>query len=162
MDQAFELLASPAVVELAPFRFAHMRIRGPYVPWRRVQVLDEVAETLERSALDRTGPAFGVYHDLPYSAREADDWLAELGYPVEADAKVPPSLLVRDVGPLEAAMLRYRGDLTSFPAALQLLVEWSSQRGLDLRGPLLERFHVSDALSGVEERDVYVALRPLS
>lgn len=161
MDQAFELLAAPAVVEVPAFRFAHARVRGPYVPWRRVATLDEVAETLERSAVDRTGPAFGIYHDLPYSMREADEWLAELGYPVEEGTKVPPALRVRDVGPLQAAALRYRGDLASFPAALQLLVEWSSRRGLDLQGPLLERFHVSDALSGVEERDVYVALQPL-
>ena len=158
MEASFELLAAPGLVEVAPFRFAHLRVRGPYVPWARVSTLDRVAETLEVAGVDRAGPAFGVYHDLPYSTREGDEWVADLGFPVPEGAAVPPSLRVRELPPLPAVGLSYRGDLTSFPAALQLLVEWSARRGLDLRGPLLERFHVSDALSGVEERDVYVGL----
>ena len=163
MDAAFELLKPPAVSELAPFRFAHGRVKGPYVPWARVNALDLVAETLERVSVDRTGPAFGIYHDLPFSQRDSDDWTADLGYPVADEASVPvlPGLRVRDVPPVQVAGLSYRGDLTSFPEALQLLVEWAMRRGLDLKGPLLERFHVSDALNNVEERDVYVAFSPL-
>lgn len=161
---SFELLRAPAVTELAPFRLVHARVRGAYAPWTRVATLDTVAETLEVHGVDRTGPAFGIYHDLPYSAREAEDWIADLGYPVADDAAVPPlpHLRVRELPPLPVASLRYRGDLRSFPGALQLLVEWSARRGLDLQGPLLERFHVSDALTGEEDRDVLVALRPLA
>ena len=164
VEAQFELLRAPSVQEVAPFRFAHARVKGPYVPWARVHALDLVAETLERVGVERVGPPFGIYHDLPYSEREGDAWTADLGYPVADEAQVPPlpALRVRDVPPTDAAGLRYRGDLTSFPAALQLLVEWSARRGLDLQGPLLERFHVSDALTGVEERDVYVALRPMA
>lgn len=164
MEAAFDLLREPEIGELAPFRLAHARVRGPYVPWARVAALDGVAETLELHGVDRTGPAFGIYHDLPYSARDAEEWVADLGWPVAEDASLPavPGLRARHVPPLPVAGLRYRGDLTSFPAALQLLVEWSARRGLDLQGPLLERFHVSDALTGEEERDVYVALRPLA
>ena len=164
MEATFELLRAPSVSELAPFRFAHGRVKGPYVPWARVQALDAVAETLERVGIERVGPAFGIYHDLPFSEREGDEWTADLGYPVADEASVPPlaALRVRDVPPTPVAGLRYRGDLTSFPAALQLLVDWSAQRGLDLQGPLLERFHVSNALTGEEERDVYVALRPVA
>jgi effector-binding domain-containing protein len=161
VEAAFDLLAAPALVDVAPFRFAHARVRGPYVPWMRVSTLDRVAEELEMAGVDRAGPAFGIYYDLPYSVRESDEWVADLGYPVAPGAAVPPSLRVDEVSALPAAGLSYRGDLASFPAALQLLVEWSARRGLDLRGPLLERFHVSDALTGVEERDVLVALRPI-
>ena len=163
-DLGFELLAAPSVSTLPGFRFAHHRVRGPYVPWARVAALDAVAEALERAGIDRTGPAFGVYHDMPFSAQEADRWTADLGYPVARDAAVPPlpALRVRDLPPLRVAGLRYRGDLTSFPEALQFLLEWSGEKGVEARGPLLERFHVSNALTGEEERDVYVALEPMA
>lgn len=163
-DLGFDLLAQPTVSTLPPFRFAHHRVRGPYVPWARVAALDAVAEALERASVDRAGPAFGIYHDMPFSQREADHWIADLGYPVPDDAVVPPlpALRVRDLPAARVAGLRYRGDLTSFPEALQLLLEWSMERGVSLEGPLLERFHVSNALTGEEQRDVYVALRPLA
>lgn len=162
MESSFELLRGPALGELAPFRFAHQRVRGPYVPWARVAALDGVAETLERLGLERTGPPFGIYHDLPHPKRDDEAWLADLGHPVADEAHVPPvpSLRVRDVPTLPVASLRYRGDLTSFPAALQLLLEWSARRELEVQGPLLERFHVSNALTGEEDRDVYLVLRP--
>ena len=160
VEAAFELVAPPSVLDVAPFRFAHHKIRGPYVPWTRVQTLDTVAEALERLGIERIGPAFGIYHDLPFSARDTPDWSALLGYPVADEATVPPSpaLRVLDVPSVNAVGLRYRGDLTSFPGALQFLLEWALQRGIEVRGPLLERFYVSDALSGREERDVYVAI----
>lgn len=163
MEAAFDLLQPPELTELPPFRFAYRRIRGPYVPWARVSTLDTVAEALEMAGVDRVGPAFGLYHDLPFSQRETDAWIADLGYPVEPGAALPvrPDLRAVDLPPTTVVALRYRGDLGSFPPALQLLVDWALQRGHDLRGPLLERFHVSDALTGVEERDVYVALEPL-
>lgn len=159
----FELLAPPHLAQLAGFRFAHRRVRGPYVPWARVATLDGVAEALEEADVPRTGPAFGVYYDMPHSAREADAWVADLGYPVGADAAVPrvPALRVRQLPALRVVGLRYRGDLGSFPPALEHLLEWSAGRGLDLQGPLLERFHVSNALTGEEERDVFVGVDPL-
>jgi effector-binding domain-containing protein len=162
-DLGFELLAKPAVATLPPFRFAHHRVLGPYVPWARVATLDAVAEALERAGVERVGPAFGVYHDMPYSEREATRWVADLGYPVADEAVVPPqpALRVRDLPATRAAGLRYRGDLASFPEALQYLLEWGMTRGVPLQGPLLERFYVSNALTGEEERDVYVALAPL-
>jgi DNA gyrase inhibitor GyrI len=67
---------------------------------------------------------------------------------------------VRDVPSVEVAALRYRGDLSSFPPALRLLVEWVEERGL-APGPLMERFHVSDALTGAEERDVLLTIGPV-
>lgn len=163
LEAAFELLATPSLVEVEPFRFAHARIRGPYVPWSRIQALDMVAETLERHGIDRTGPAFGIYRDLPFSDRDVEHWRAELGYPVAPDASVPalPQVRVLDVPRLDAVALRYRGDLTSFPGAMQFLADWAARKEMDLRGPLLQRFHVSDSLDNVEEREVFVALRPL-
>src|SRR5438067_11690547 len=125
MELEFEVLERPHVARLPGFRFAHHRIRGPYQPWQRVQALDAVADALERAGVDRTGPAFGVYYDLPLSDAEPEAWRADLGYPVAPDAHVParPGLRVRDVPALDAAALRYRGDLSSFPPALQLLVD---------------------------------------
>lgn len=163
MEAAFEIVSPPDLQQVAPFRFVHHKVRGPYTPWTRVQTLDTVAEALEKLGVDRTGPAFGIYHDLPYSTRETDHWSALLGFPVADAATVPPSpaLRVMDVPPLDVIGLSYRGDLASFPGALQFLLEWSVKRGIDVRGPLLERFHVSNALTGQEERDVYVALQPL-
>ncbi|MEA3201799.1 MAG: GyrI-like small molecule binding domain [Thermoplasmata archaeon] len=162
-DLGFDLLAQPSVATLPPFRFAHHRVRGPYVPWARVATLDALAEALERAGVDRVGPAFGVYHDMPYSPREATHWTADLGYPIADDATLPPqpALRVRDLPAARVVGLRYRGDLGSFPEALQYLLEWSMTRGIPLEGPLMERFHVSNALTGEEERDVYVALAPL-
>lgn len=162
MEAAFELLATPSLVEVPPFRLAYARIRGPYLPWARVQALDMVAETLERHGVDRDGPAFGIYHDLPFSERDAERWTADLGYPVGEDTSIPPLPQVRSVQvPLvQAVGLRYRGDLTSFPGALQFLVEWARRREIDVAGPLMQRFHVSDALDNVEEREVFVALEP--
>ena len=163
VEAAFELVQAPTVTEVAPFRLAFSRVRGAYVPWSRVQTLDMVAETLERHGVARTGPAFGVYHDLPYTERDVARWTADLGWPVDAKARLPalPQLRVLDVPATPVVGLRYRGDLTSFPGALQLLVDWASRKDIRMEGPLLERFHVSDALSGLEERDVYVALRPM-
>lgn len=162
-DLGFELLAQPELSTLPAFRFAHHRVRGPYVPWARVAALDAVAESLEREGIERTGPAFGLYHDMPYSQREATEWIADLGYPIGDDATVPPrpALRVRDVPATRVVGLRYRGDLSSFPEALQFLLEWSMGRGIHMDGPLLERFYVSNALTGEEERDVYVALAAL-
>jgi len=161
MELEFELLERPHVTRLASFRFAHHRVRGPYQPWQRAQALDAVADALERAEIDRAGPAFGIYYDLPYSDKEADAWHADLGHPVAPDARVPtrPGLRVRDVPSVEVAALRYRGDLSSFPSALRLLLEWTEERGTE-PGPLMERFHVSDALTGAEERDVFLALGP--
>lgn len=162
MELAFELVESPYLDEVGPFRFAHARVRGPYQPWTRVQTLDMVAETLERHVVDRTGPAFGIYEDLPYSERDSAEWVAHLGYPVSLDARLSPTPQVRllDVPATSAVGLRYRGDLTSFPGALQFLVEWAMTKDIELSGPLLERFHVSNALTGEEEREVFVALAP--
>jgi hypothetical protein len=70
-------------------------------------------------------------------------------------------LRVRDLPATRVVGLRYRGDLTSFPEALQFLLEWSMERSVAVEGPLLERFYVSNALTGEEERDVYVALDPI-
>ncbi|HUR68239.1 MAG TPA: hypothetical protein VM370_03265 [Candidatus Thermoplasmatota archaeon] len=164
MEQAFELVERPTQQTVEGFRFVHARVKGAYQPWTRVSTLDHVAETLEEHGILRTGPAFGVYHDLPQSERPVEDWRADLGYPVALDARIPPLPQIRamDLPDIEAVGLRYRGDLTSFPGALQFLVDWAAQKRIDLDGPLLERFHVSDALSGVEERDVYVALAPLA
>jgi DNA gyrase inhibitor GyrI len=162
VELQFDLVEAPHVAHVAPFRFAHHRVRGPYQPWARIQALDAVADALERAEVDRAGPAFGIYHDLPDTDAPPEDWTADLGFPVPRDAVVParPGLRVRDVPPIEAAGLRYRGDLSSFPEALRVLVEWAEVRGLDAtRGPLLERFHVSDALTGAEERDVLLSLR---
>ena len=163
-DLDFDLVSAPSVTEIAPFRFAHVRTRGPYVPWARVQALDTVAETLERLGIERVGPAFGVYHDMPFSVREGDAWIADLGYPIADGASVPASapVRVRDLPPAAAVGLRYRGDLGSFPVALQFLLEWAAQRGIDLAGCLLERFYVSNALTGEEERDVYVTLHSVA
>lgn len=160
---AFDLLQKPHVTRLAPFRFAHVRVRGPYEPWARVQALDTVAEMLEKAEVDRVGPAFGIYHDLPASLEEPEAWRADLGYPIGAGARVPrtPGLRVKDVEEMDIATLRYVGDLGSFPSALQLLGEWIEGEGIDAQGCLLERFHVSDALTGAEERDVMVALDPI-
>lgn len=164
MEASFQVLSAPSVREVSAFRFAYAKVRGPYVPWARVQTLDAVAEALEKAGIERVGPAFGIYHDLPYSTRETTEWTALLGYPVADEARVPATPLLRalDVPVMTAAHLRYHGDLASFPGALQLLLEWSVVQGLDLRGPLLERFYVSNALTGTEERDVYVALEPLA
>lgn len=165
MQETFDLLQPPHLTELVPFRFAHARVRGPYQPWSRVQALDAVAEALERTEVARTGPAFGVYYDLPWSAEEdAEAWTADLGWPVAPGAKVPtrPGLRVRNVAATPVAALRYQGDLTSFPEALQTLVSWCEAQGVEPMGCLLERFHVSDALAGVEERDVYLALEPIA
>lgn len=160
----FEMLEAPHLARVPGFRFAHHRVKGPYQPWSRVQAIDAVAEALERVEVERAGAALGVYYDLPWSMREPEAWIADLGYPVAAGAHVPPrpALRVRDVPDLRCASLRYRGDLTTFPHALQHLVGWIEARGLDGRGPLMERFHVSDALSGEEERDVMIALDPLA
>ena len=164
MEAAFELLSRPQVTQVEPFRLAYARVRGAYQPWTRVSTLDMVAQTLEEHGIDRTGPAFGIYHDLPYSERDVERWEADLGYPIADATRVPPlpQLRALDVPAIEAVGLGYRGDLTSFPGALQFLVQWAAEEDLELRGPLLERFHVSDALSGVEERDIWVALEPLS
>lgn len=155
----FELLQPPHVARLDAFRFAHHRVRGAYQPWSRVQTLDAVADALERADVERVGPPFGIYYDLPYSEIDPAEWRADLGFPVASDARVParPGLRVRDVPALDVTALRYRGDLASFPAALQVLVDWTQEEGHE-PGPLLERFHVSDALTGAEERDVYLAL----
>lgn len=163
VELAFDLLAPPHVARLEGFRFAHARVRGPYEPWSRVQALDSVAEWLEVAGVDRIGPAFGVYHDLPSSPREPEGWTADLGWPIASDAMVPAQvgLCVSEVASVDVASLRYRGDLTSFPAALQVLTGWCDTKGHVVRGCLLERFHVSDALTGLEERDVYLALSPV-
>lgn len=162
MEEAFELVHSPSVQRLEGFPFAHARVAGAYQPWTRVATLDMVAQKLEENGIDRTGPAFGIYYDLPYSERDVEEWRADLGWPVARGTKLPalPQLRAIDVPDLDVVGLRYRGDLTSFPGALQFLVEWAVSKDIDLRGPLLERFHVSDALTGDEERDVYVALTP--
>lgn len=164
MEAAFELLERPSVQTLQGFRFVHARVRGPYQPWTRVSTLDHVAQTLEEHGITRTGPAFGIYHDLPYSENDVQQWRADLGYPVAARTSVPPlpQLRVVDLPDMEVVGLRYRGDLTSFPGALQFLVDWAAREGVDVQGCLLERFHVSDALEGVEERDVFVAVAPLA
>ena len=163
VDAAFELVERPGVLTVPGFRFAHARVRGPYQPWTRVSTLDHVAQTLETHAILRTGPAFGIYHDLPFSENGIDAWTADLGFPVEPDVRLPalPHLRTLDLPDVEAVGLRYRGDLSSFPGALQLLVDWASHKDLDLHGCLMERFHVSDALAAVEERDVFVARTPL-
>lgn len=163
VEAAFELIEHPTVQTIDGFRFAHARVKGAYQPWTRVSTLDLVAQTLEQHGIHRTGPAFGVYHDLPYSENPVEQWRADLGYPVSPDTRVPPLPQLRawDLPHTEVVGLRYRGDLTSFGGALQFLVEWATKKELPLDGPLLERFHVSDALSGVEERDVWIALAPL-
>lgn len=160
MEAAFELLARPTLTRVEPFRFAYARVRGAYQPWTRVSTLDLVAQRLDEHGIDRSGPAFGIYHDLPFSDRDADKWEADLGFPVAEGAHLPPlpALRAKLVPETEVVGLSYRGDLTSFPGALQFLVQWAAEEGIELRGPLLERFHVSDALTGVEERDIYVAL----
>lgn len=163
VEAAFELVERPSLQTVEGFPFAYARVRGAYQPWTRVATLDMVAETLELHGIDRTGPAFGIYHDLPYSERPVEEWRADLGWPVALGTRIPPlpQLRAMDLPSFEAVGLRYRGDLTSFPGALQFLVEWAAQKGIGLEGPLLERFHVSDALHGTEERDVWVALAPL-
>lgn len=162
MEASFELVSPPTRMQLPAFRFAHHKVRGPYVPWSRVHALDVVAETLERLGIERVGPAFGIYHDLPASTRDSTDWTARLGYPVAEAATVPPSpaLRVVDVPATDVVGLRYRGDLTSFPGALQFLMEWALRQDVVLEGCLLERFYVSNAMTGEEDRDVYVAVRP--
>lgn len=159
-ELAFELLQSPHVTRLAPFRFAHHRVRGAYQPWARVASLDAVAETLERAEVDRTGPPFGIYYDLPWTESEPEQWTADLGFPISVVARVParPGLRIREFPALEVAQLRYRGDLTSFPEALQSLVDWTEAEGHEADGVLLERFHKSDALTGEEERDIMISL----
>lgn len=163
MEEAFELLHAPSVQTLEPFSFAHARVRGPYQPWTRVNMLDMVAQALEEHGIAREGPAFGVYYDLPYSERDVQEWRADLGWPVAPGTRLPALAQLRalDVPAMDVVGLRYRGDLTSFLGALQLLVEWALRKEIELRGPLLERFHVSDALHGVEERDVLIAVDPL-
>lgn len=164
METAFRLLATPRVFQLPGFRFAFHRVRGPYAPWTRIQALDAVAETLEKHALPRIGPPFGIYYDLPFPLDDMPEWTCDLGHPVADEAPVPRTLGLRDrmLPKLHVAGLRYRGDLMSFEPALQLLVEWILSRGLEPRGPLLERFHLSDPLTGVEEREIFVALEPLT
>lgn len=163
MEAAFELVTAPSLTEIPAFRLVHARVRGAYVPWSRFQTLDLVAETLERHGVERTGPAWGVYHDLPYSTRDVEDWCADFGFPVRPDASIPPlpQLRATEVPATPAVGLRYKGDLTSFPGALQFLVEWAARKEVDLDRPLLQCFHVSNALTGEEERDVFVALRSL-
>ena len=163
VEAAFELVARPTRQTVEGFRFVHARVRGPYQPWTRVATLDMVAQTLEEEGIDRAGPAFGLYQDLPFSERDAERWIADLGYPVPHGTHVParPQLRVLDLPDLDCVGLRYRGDLTSFPGALQFLVEWAQSQDIELLGPLLERFHVSDALAGTEERDIWVALAPI-
>ena len=160
MELAFELVEQPHLTRLDGFRFVHHRLRGAYQPWSRVQALDAVAEALERAELARAGSAFGVYYDLPWSLREPDEWVADLGFPLASEVLLPsrPGLRSRFFPDFRVAALRYRGDLTSFPGALAHLVSWIERKDIDARGPLLERFHVSDALTGEEERDVMVAL----
>lgn len=163
MQAAFELLEPASIQTLEGFRLAHARVRGAYQPWTRVNTLDMVAQTLEEHGIVRAGPAFGVYYDLPYSEHSVQEWRADLGFPVAPGTRLPPlpQLRALDLPDTEVAGLRYRGDLTSFGGVLQFLVEWASKKDVPLDGPLLERFHVSDALRGIEERDVWVALCPL-
>lgn len=164
MENAFELVSAPQAIEIPPMRFAHAKVRGAYQPWTRVQTLDAVAEALERVGIERAGPAFGVYLDLPFTTRDPGEWVALLGYPVADEARVPPApaLRVLDLPAAHGIGLRYRGDLTSFPAALQFLLEWALRKRIEARGPLMERFYVSNALTGEEERDVYVTLDALA
>jgi hypothetical protein len=163
VEQAFELVERPAELSVEGFRFAYASVRGAYTPWTRVATLDHVAETLERHAVLREGPAFGIYHDLPYSELPVEQWRADLGYPIARGAAPPPlpQIRVLELPTFAAVGLRYRGDLTSFPGALQFLVEWTAKREIDLAGPLVERFHLSDALTGAEEREIFIALAPL-
>lgn len=164
MEQAFELVEHPSELSVEGFRFAHARVKGAYVPWTRVATLDHVAETLEKQGIARTGPAFGIYYDLPWSENAVEQWKADLGYPIALGAKPPvgaPQVKIVDLPTFEAIGLRYRGDLTSFPGALQFLIEWAAKRKMDLGGPLVERFHVSDAITGAEEREIFIALAPL-
>ena len=163
MEAAFELVERPSARTVPGFRFVHARVHGAYEPWTRVSTLDMVAGALEEHGISRTGPAFGIYHDLPYTETEVEAWRADLGWPVAPDVRIPPlpQLRATDLPDVEAIGLRYRGDLTSFPSALQYLVDWATEKDIDLAGCLLERFHVSDALAGVEERDIYVSLTPV-
>lgn len=163
MEAAFQLLATPRVTELADFRFAYHRVRGPYAPWTRIATHDAVAELLERHEVDRLGAPFGIYYDLPYPTDDFERWTCDLGHPVPEDVVLPrsPGLRSRRLPRLPVVHLRYRGDLASFEPALELLMEWSMERSLEPHGPLLERFLLSDALAGVEERDLYVALEPV-
>ncbi len=148
---------------LPGFRFAFTRVWGPYVPWSRARALDDVAEALERAEVNRLGPGFGIYYDLPSSAREPAAWVADLGFPVPTGVRVPTDvgLRTRRVPDRRIGALRYVGDVESFPGALAHLVEWAASASLDLEGPLLERFHASDALTGREDRDVMVAFDPI-
>lgn len=155
---AFVVTQGPAFASTPSFRFAHRRVAGPYVPWTRVQTLDEVRSALEEADVTPTGPATGVYFDLPRSGRPESAWETDLGYPVAAGARVPIPLLVREVPTTPAVTLSYRGDLASFPQALAYLLAWSEERGVHPRGHLVERFHVSDPMTLVEERDVFVHL----
>lgn len=161
---AFELLERPHVAILPGFRFAFTRVWGPYTPWARVRALDDVAEALERADVPRVGPPFGVYYDLPLSARDPDEWVADLGYPVPPRVRVPTDLGLRTrrLPARRVGALRYAGDVQAFPGALASLMEWAASADLELEGPLLERFHLSDALSGCEDRDVMVAFEPIN
>lgn len=148
---------------LAGFRFAFTRVRGPYTPWARCRALDDVAEALERAGVDRLGPPVGVYYDLPRSERPAEEWIADLGFPVPPRVRLPTDLglFARRLPERRVASLRYDGDLQSFPGALASILEWAESAELPLEGPLVERFHVSDPLTGREERDVMIAFEPI-
>lgn len=159
----FRLVEPAHVAALAPFRFAFTRLTGPYTPWARCRALDDVAEALERAGVARLGPPVGVYYDLPYSDRAPDEWIADLGFPVPPRVRVPTDLglFARRMPERRVARLRYDGDLQSFPGALAAMLEWAESAQLPFEGPLVERFHVSDPLTGREERDVMIALEAL-
>lgn len=158
----FRLIERPHVAVAPAFRFAFKRVSGAYEPWARHRALDDVAEALEIADVERSGPPFGIYYDLPWTDRDPEQWVADLGYPVPSRVRVPKDddVRTRRVPARRVAALRYAGDQSSFPSALASLVE--SSAAVEAAGPLMERFHVSDPLSGQEERDVFVALDPLS
>jgi len=160
MEGAFELLTAPKVRVMPGFWFAFRRDVGPYVPWQRIATLDDVADRLERADVERTGPAFGAFHDLPQSSRPSTTWTADLGYPLAHEIDLTASgLHVVWHPPLDVATVRYRGDLTSFPPAMDLLRRWMIHEGLAAQPPLFESFVISDALAGVEFRDISLLAR---
>ncbi|HVL49422.1 MAG TPA: GyrI-like domain-containing protein [Candidatus Thermoplasmatota archaeon] len=153
---AFRVVQGPSETRLDPVRLARRRVVGPYVPWTRIQTLDEVLFALESAEVAATGPATGVYYDLPRSARAEALWEADLGYPVAPDARLPDGLEPLDLPATPGVALRYEGDLASFPQALAFLLAWAEERGTPARGHLVERFHVSDPVTLAETRDVFV------
>lgn len=116
-------------------RVAYRECTGSYD--RIPMYIAEVAEWVIGSGLQMTGRVYGTYYNSPEDVSE-DELVYEIGVSIAGEAKPSEKIKIKDIPAHRVLATLHEGPYTEVGPAIHALVDYATENGYEIAGPVTE------------------------